>query len=85
MKVRSHTRYIVFSHISNSGSGKRQLAVSGNALDHTAITYNSINIVNSLEYFYWKKYSLFCHIAELSTPYTSVGVFPSCFIAAHKY
>ena len=47
--------------------------------------YNFIKIVNSLEYFYWKKYSLFCHIVELSTLYTSVGVFPSCFIAAHEY
>ena len=35
--------------------------------------YNFIKIVNSLEYFYWKKYSLFCHIAELGTFYTSLA------------
>ena len=46
--------------------------------------FNFIEIVNSLEYFYWKKYSWFCHITELGTFYTSVGVFAS-FIAAHGY
>ena len=47
--------------------------------------YNFIKIVNSLAYFYWKKYSLFCHIAELGTLYTSMGVFALCCIAAHGY
>ena len=46
--------------------------------------YKFIKIVNSLEYFYWKKYSLFCHIAELGTLYTSMGLFASCFIATHS-